>query len=50
MTKPELEQLNADALELLKECKTEIIKLREDKEFLLDHTDRLETLIDLIRE
>ena len=49
MTKTQLELLNTDALELLKECKAEIIKLRRDNEFLSDHTDRLETLIDLIR-
>ena len=32
MTKAELEQTHAEALELLKECKNEILELREDIE------------------
>jgi len=49
-TKAELEQQNIEALELLKEAKDEILQLRTENEFLLDHTDRLECLIDLVRE
>ena len=48
-TKAQLELLNAEAYTLLKECKEEILKLRKENEFLSDHTDRLETLIDIIR-